>query len=222
MSKFTSLARRYATGLVAAQMFLGAVSVATLAQAAPLQAAQDASFTLPQPGAPQAPAPLAPAPVAPAPAPAPLVPAPQPAAPPAPAAQGISYLSQHGAWQGFSTVVDGETVVGAMTHMSGGGIAALLMDKNGNLELLLADASWKLRDGMTIPVRLTINGTVYTFDAVAHGTRIELSNVSKEVLQNLVNGGQAKFDVSNGAVVWTLALDGFYDSISDAVKVIQA
>ena len=97
------------------------------------------------------------------------------------------------------------------------------MDKNGNLELLLADASWKLRDGMTIPVRLTINGTVYTFDAVAHGTRIELSNVSKEVLQNLVNGGQAKFDVSNGAVrVDARSRPGFYDSISDAVKVIQA
>ena len=115
MTKVASLARRFAAGLVAAQLAFGAVSVSAVMTAAPAAAA--------------------------------------------------TVLDQQGAWQGFTNVSNGKPVYGALTKLNKGGTAAFVV-KDDTLSLLLSDPTWTLTVGRELPVKLTVDGAVFTGTAI--------------------------------------------------------
>ena len=172
MSNFASFARRCATGLVAAQLMFGALTVTAVVVSAPAQAA--------------------------------------------------TVMDQHGAWQGFSTTIDGRRLFGAITRMDRGGTAAFLV-KDGGLSLFMTDPSWRLVDGKTMAVRLTIDGQSYTGTGIARGgDMIEMADVKRDVLTMFVDGAEAQLDVNSGDYVWTLDLHGFTASMADALRLVRA
>ncbi len=136
--------------------------------------------------------------------------------------EAATVMSPHGAWQGIATTGNGQMAYGAMTKLDKGGMVAFVV-KGDTLSLVLSDPSWNLRSDGSVQVRLRIDGATYTGTAVVDDRdMIEIPNVSAEVLKMFAGGAQAVVDLGDGAAVWTLSLDGFTASMSDAVRYYQA
>jgi hypothetical protein len=133
-------------------------------------------------------------------------------------ASAATVSAEHGAWQGFSS----GSLVGVMTRMDSGGIAAFVV-KGDSYTLLLSNPNWSLKVGARVPVSVTIDGEVFTGTAVASDTdMIEMPNVTTNVLRQFVDGAKAVVDVNDGEIVWSLDLDGFTASMADALRLYRA
>jgi hypothetical protein len=127
-------------------------------------------------------------------------------------------LAQHGLWQGVAFRQDDRPVYGAITPMDHGGTAELVV-KGDSLSLILSNPDWHFHVDLTVPVHVQIDGASYSgTGTVTRADVVEISHVSLDVLKMFVAGAKAKIDVNDGDVVWTIGLDGFTASMSDALR----
>ncbi|MGB8901624.1 MAG: hypothetical protein WCC90_21325 [Methylocella sp.] len=133
-------------------------------------------------------------------------------------ASAATFLSQHGAWQGFFTADDGVTLVGARAEMTKGGTAAFVFHGD-TLTLVLTDPDWDLKVNRHPPARVQIDGESFVGKAIVSGRDIvEIPNISMAVLKGFVDGAEAVVDINDGDIVWSFDLDGFTAAMSDALK----
>ena len=136
--------------------------------------------------------------------------------------EAATVTSPHGAWQGIATTGNGQMAYGAMTKLDKGGMVAFVVKGDTLARPERSELNLRMSDG-SVQVRLRIDGATYTGTAVVDDRdMIEIPNVSAEVLKMFAGGAQAVVDLGDGAAVWTLSLDGFTASMSDAVRYYQA
>ena len=126
-------------------------------------------------------------------------------------------LPAHGAWPGFHTTVDGESVVGAITEMSKGGGVAFAVSK-GKIGFWMWKKDWTLPVGKTIPVTIKVGGDTYRGTAIVKEANfVAIENVGKDVVEQFMSSSEATLDFAD--VEWTLDLEGFTPSVKDALNV---
>ncbi len=131
-------------------------------------------------------------------------------------ASAVTFLRQHGTWQGVLPTGAGEVLTGAVAKMTKGGMA-LFGVKCDTLTLKLMDPAWDLKVGFHPRAHVEIDGKSFTGRAiVASRDVIEIPDISIDVLKGFADGAQAVVDVNDGDIVWTFDLDGFTAAISDA------
>jgi len=137
---------------------------------------------------------------------------------PVASADAATLLVPHGAWRGMLASEAGEKGFGIFTDMEKGGSAALVV-KGEDAALAFTDPSWKLKAGDKVAVRVEIDGEGFTGEAIAtDATTLQVADVSDDIVLKMAHGAQAIVNLDGGRVVWTLDLDGFSSSLSDAAK----
>ncbi len=110
--------------------------------------------------------------------------------------------AQRGSWTLYEDQ-DGTALL--MDSFSDGAKLALIVKKD-EVGLVLADSAWELPAGETYPIRMTVDGTVYsgTAKVTPDGKMIAVHNLSRSFLQAFYRGETAVITVADSR--WSLAL----------------
>jgi len=86
--------------------------------------------------------------------------------------------------------------------------------------LVLSRSDWPAPVGANVAIKITLDGVTYEGPGhVAAKDVVEIGDFNEAFIRTLAHSKQAVIKV--GEVTWTLDLDGFAESMADAVRLIK-
>jgi len=136
-----------------------------------------------------------------------------------PAAAAVHLIGEHEGWKAVSADEEGQKFIGAVTEMAHGGQVAFGLE-DGEVKLVLTRSDWPAPVGANVAIKITLDGVTYEGPGhVAAKDVVEIGDFNEAFIRTLAHSKQAVIKV--GEVTWTLDLDGFAESMADAVRLIK-